>query len=233
MSDEKQGELKACPFCGGKPERGQIAKNHHSVRCSVCHIGTRMIPLDEANARWNTRPTADDSAVVVALRILMDDLGGRVLQSGTVCAVKIACHALDAHDKRQQTPAAPVLCPHCGSTILWSEDRGAHCDGCDELHPNDIAHLAQPAAPVEDEPRNGDEDTMGDMKAVWERGHAVDLFSGMGEDEWFTRTKADKMPMFYSPVSHYRITAKHADTFDPDTMDRETWARAAIARGMV
>jgi len=46
--------------------------------------------------------TADDSAVAEALRILMDDLGGRVLQSGTVCAVKIARHALDAHDKRQQ-----------------------------------------------------------------------------------------------------------------------------------
>jgi len=24
-------------------------------------------------------------------------------------------------------------CPHCGSKLLWSEDRGAHCDGCDEF----------------------------------------------------------------------------------------------------
>ena len=24
-------------------------------------------------------------------------------------------------------------CPHCESKLLWSEDRGAHCDGCDEF----------------------------------------------------------------------------------------------------
>lgn len=26
-------------------------------------------------------------------------------------------------------------CPHCGFVLLWSEDRGAHCDGCDEFDP--------------------------------------------------------------------------------------------------
>lgn len=26
-------------------------------------------------------------------------------------------------------------CPHCGSDLLWSEDRGAHCDGCDDFDP--------------------------------------------------------------------------------------------------
>lgn len=26
-------------------------------------------------------------------------------------------------------------CPHCGHTLLWSEDRGAHCDGCDDFDP--------------------------------------------------------------------------------------------------
>lgn len=24
-------------------------------------------------------------------------------------------------------------CPHCGSELLFSEDRGLHCDGCDDL----------------------------------------------------------------------------------------------------
>jgi len=65
----------------------------------ICEFGNQesQCPCDHYAA-----PRSDDSAVVVALRILMDDLGGRVLQSGTVCAVKIARHALDAHDKRQQ-----------------------------------------------------------------------------------------------------------------------------------
>jgi hypothetical protein len=24
-----------------------------------------------------------------------------------------------------------MKCPHCKSELLWSEDRGPHCDGCD------------------------------------------------------------------------------------------------------
>lgn len=28
-----------------------------------------------------------------------------------------------------------MKCPHCGSTLLWGEDRGAHCDGCDLFDP--------------------------------------------------------------------------------------------------
>jgi hypothetical protein len=26
-----------------------------------------------------------------------------------------------------------ATCLHCGSPLLWSEDRGVHCDGCDEF----------------------------------------------------------------------------------------------------
>ena len=28
-----------------------------------------------------------------------------------------------------------IKCPHCGDTLLWSDDRGAHCDGCDAFDP--------------------------------------------------------------------------------------------------
>lgn len=28
----------------------------------------------------------------------------------------------------------PMKCPHCGSGLLWSEDRRAHCDGCDDYN---------------------------------------------------------------------------------------------------
>jgi len=27
----------------------------------------------------------------------------------------------------------PMKCPHCKSGMLWSDDRGAHCDGCDDF----------------------------------------------------------------------------------------------------
>ncbi len=28
-----------------------------------------------------------------------------------------------------------IRCPHCKSGLLWSEDRGPHCDGCDDFDP--------------------------------------------------------------------------------------------------
>lgn len=28
-----------------------------------------------------------------------------------------------------------MKCPHCQSTLLWSDDRGAHCDGCEDFDP--------------------------------------------------------------------------------------------------
>jgi hypothetical protein len=28
-----------------------------------------------------------------------------------------------------------MRCPHCNSGLLWSEDRGSHCDGCDDFDP--------------------------------------------------------------------------------------------------
>ena len=29
-------------------------------------------------------------------------------------------------------------CPHCNSILLFSEDRGAHCDGCDDFDPSSL-----------------------------------------------------------------------------------------------
>ena len=36
----------------------------------------------------------------------------------------------------EQTDAvgAQIKCPHCGYGLLWSEDRGPHCDGCDDFN---------------------------------------------------------------------------------------------------
>ena len=38
-----------------------------------------------------------------------------------------------------------IQCPHCGSGLLWSDDRGAHCDGCDEFDPKSDLPGAQVA----------------------------------------------------------------------------------------
>lgn len=36
----------------------------------------------------------------------------------------------------------PMKCPHCGSGLLWSEDRGAHCDGCEHYNPDENSGLS-------------------------------------------------------------------------------------------
>lgn len=32
-----------------------------------------------------------------------------------------------------ETTGSALLCPHCKAGLLWNEDRGAHCDGCDDF----------------------------------------------------------------------------------------------------
>lgn len=46
-----------------------------------------------------------------------------------------------------------IDCPHCGSCLLWSEDRGAHCDVCDDFDPDmDLpTQLAERPTPITDE----------------------------------------------------------------------------------
>jgi len=84
---------------------------------------------------------------------------------------------------------------------------------------------------------NADSDTLADIKAAWEQSNSVDICvvdGGIGEHTWHTRNKGTSpCYIFYRPVSAYRLTARHADTFDPTCMDFETWARSAIGRGMV
>lgn len=36
-------------------------------------------------------------------------------------------------------PKSAMNCPHCQSRLLWSEDRGAHCDGCDDFDESSLA----------------------------------------------------------------------------------------------
>ena len=47
-----------------------------------------------------------------------------------VCEFPVQCHF---ETELVKTPA--IKCPHCGDSLLWSEDRGAHCDGCEEFDP--------------------------------------------------------------------------------------------------
>jgi hypothetical protein len=85
---------------------------------------------------------------------------------------------------------------------------------------------------------NADGDSIEDMRKVWDAGHAIDVCINPNNDTWQTHTKADrpsavfKIGPMYS-IMDYRLTAKHSDVFDQKCMCFETWARAAIGRGMV
>ena len=45
------------------------------------------------------------------------------------CPPECTCDAWTPLEERK------MKCPHCGFGLLWSEDRGAHCDGCDDFDP--------------------------------------------------------------------------------------------------
>ena len=76
-----------------------------------------------------------------------------------------------------------------------------------------------------DDERNTDGDSIDDMKAVWERLGAKSVMNGRRN----LMMNCDA-PSWNAPVEHYRITAKHSDTFDPKCMNFETWAKAVLAR---
>ena len=63
-----------------------------------------------------------------------------------------------------------VRCPHCGSPILWSEDRGAHCDGCDEYEPHPVPLSFSPFVQRYSVVSDGFEYT------VWDNEKKCDLF---------------------------------------------------------
>lgn len=88
--------------------------------------------------------------------------------------------------------------------------------------------LGQQIREAEDVPRNADGDSIEDMRKVQER---------IGVRSVESATSIGFMPCAHGlklserNVDHYRITAKHADKFDPKCMDFETWARAAESAG--
>jgi len=92
----------------------------------------------------------------------------------------------------------------------------------------ELTAIARDAGQEEPE-RNGDGDTLEDIKAVWgEFGKRSIEFSSDKRTEWAFATGS-----FNFTLNHYRITAKHADRFDPKCMSLEVWARAAIGRGEI
>jgi len=115
--------------------------------------------------------------------------------------------------------------PPLGKEWLPSEAQ-AMCDGMQEIHV--IALEATRAVPVE---RNADGDSLKKIKAVWKEfpaGGVEHDYIGCGQ--WW---KTNETCGFAYTVDCYRITAKHADKFNPDCMSFEVWARAAIGRGMI
>lgn len=56
-------------------------------------------------------------------------------QSISMMAVESEEEARRSAEDRLKPKQGVMLCPHCRSGLLWSEDRGAHCDGCDDFDP--------------------------------------------------------------------------------------------------
>jgi hypothetical protein len=78
--------------------------------------------------------------------------------------------------------------------------------------------------------RNSDSDSIEDMRKVRDEmgKRSVEYALGCGDWHW-----QENICGWNEHVSQYRIAAKHADTFNPKSHIFETWARAAIDRGLV
>jgi len=84
-------------------------------------------------------------------------------------------------------------------------------------------------------PRNADDDTLNEIKAVAKQypHGGVEVRDMIGN--WCRANPHDRCFLNGTTVEldAWRITAKHSDRFEPECMDFETWARAAIGRGLV
>lgn len=105
------------------------AVNPHSLRRLV----RRIFP-----APW--------MALMILGSIVMCVLQGNYLAAWWAFIAGLGCLGSNQDSPANITDRNPKMkCPHCNSELLWSDDRGAHCDGCDEF--NNETDSQAPSAP--------------------------------------------------------------------------------------
>jgi hypothetical protein len=90
-----------------------------------------MIAVPWAEAVSDQATVLKDVMTEFALRIVDD---GEMKNHGRK-AYTLSCGFGECAIDLSFMPATKIRCHHCGSGLLWSEDRGAHCDGCDDFDP--------------------------------------------------------------------------------------------------
>lgn len=93
--------------------------------------------------RASHKKTKDALSRALGLIVRHHEAGRAPLAWGGFCSV---CHRKDGTEPEMDQilealgpprDDSAMLCHHCGSGLLWSEDRGAHCDGCDKYNPEE------------------------------------------------------------------------------------------------
>jgi len=136
-----------CPFCDAGAEHlkhDEPTPGHWRIvcfRCSACG------PTVEGKHELDL-----DVSALTQTRIATGPMGGWNMRGGW----------LPSHPSHPANNA-PMKCPHCGSGLLWSEDRGAHCDGCEEYDAEReeaalTMELGPPISPENAEVRHGAKD---------------------------------------------------------------------------
>ena len=120
---------------------------------------------------------------------------------------------------------------------LWQGNQ-ALLDACGESHPDDasgkiLEALWEHLQDADREPCevNADGDGMEDIKAVYDR-LGKGSVQGLVMGDWVPSVSFD-WEYVRQNISLARITAKHADEFDPTCMDETTFQLAVIGRGEV
>ena len=96
-------------------------------------------------------------------------------------------------------------CPYCQSTLLWSEDRGPHCDGCEEFDGSLLAASSGSTREFQDRPtqtqtqmldllnqaKNEIENLRRENSILRAKAEVVDIFAGA----IFGNRQSDPQPM--------------------------------------
>ena len=108
--------------------------------------------IECCNARWDSRKLSACPRCGKSLKTLKTTPPAPVAVEECKCLARLesdsgspTCGLCDKPFKVAHPAECPTMnCPHCGSGLLWSEDRGPHCDGCDDFDP-EMGLTAQPA----------------------------------------------------------------------------------------
>lgn len=111
-----------------------------------------------------------------------------------------------------ETMTSHTPCPHCGCDLLWSDDRGAHCDGCDDFDPADttITPIIMTPKPTQ-EPRTIQHD--GKTYRLHQKARQISADPPFSEGPFYSLAGVDPQDWAFLPDSRFLAGLSETPSF--------------------